>query len=58
MTAWDRRRGRERETYTLQGYSPVLGNRPPELAMIPEELLAIGLARCGGLNGLAGAAEF
>ena len=27
---WDRRRGRERETYTLQGYSPVLGNRPPE----------------------------
>src|SRR5713226_10524444 len=28
---WDRRRGRERETYTLQGYSPVLGNRPPEL---------------------------
>ncbi len=31
VTAWDRRRGRERETYTLQGYSPVLGNRPPEL---------------------------
>src|SRR5712692_3142781 len=30
VTAWDRRRGRERETYTLQGYSPVLGNRPPE----------------------------
>jgi len=31
VTALDRRRGRERETYTLQGYSPVLGNRPPEL---------------------------
>src|SRR3989442_13137707 len=31
-------RGTEREAYTLQGYSPVLGNRPPELRAASRQL--------------------
>src|SRR5436309_2674263 len=42
--------GTEREAYTLQGYSPVLGNRPPELRAASRQLRG---QRCGRREQLA-----